>query len=228
MCKGDAGVKENLVWHHATVRREDRRRLHGHGSAVLWFTGLSGAGKSTLAHAVEEKLHEQGCVTYVLDGDNVRHGLCGDLGFSEEDRIENVRRVGEVAKLFVDAGVIILTAFISPFAADRERVRGLVMPNDFLEIYCRCPVEVCETRDVKGHYERARTGEIKEFTGISAPYEEPLNPELVVDTDRVSLEASVDRVLALLRERAVIADSRSPASTSSTPRAPVGTDGDEP
>lgn len=197
-------MTNNVVWHHATVRREHRRRRNGHGSVVLWFTGLSGAGKSTLAHAVEEKLHEQGCATYVLDGDNVRHGLCGDLGFSAEDRWENVRRVGEVAKLFVDAGVIVLTAFISPFAADRQRVRGLLMPDDFLEIYCRCPVEICETRDVKGFYQRAREGVIKEFTGISSPYEEPQNAELVVDTGRLSLEESVERVLALLRERGVI------------------------
>ena len=192
---------KNIIWHHATVLREHRQALNGHNSAILWFTGLSGAGKSTLAHAVEEKLHAMGVRTYVLDGDNVRHGLCGDLGFSAADRRENIRRIGEVAKLFIDAGVIVLTAFISPFRDDREHVRGLVMPGDFLEIYCRCPLEVCETRDVKGLYRRARQGEVKDFTGISSPYEEPLAPELAVDTALYDLDASVEWVLALLRQR---------------------------
>jgi len=165
----------NTLWHHAVIQREHRQQQNGHRSAILWFTGLSGAGKSTLAHAVEERLHQLGCRTYVLDGDNVRHGLCGDLGFSAADRTENIRRIGEVAKLMIDAGVIALTAFISPFRADRERVRGMVMHGEFIEIYCHCPVEVCETRDVKGLYQRARAGEVKDFTGISSPYEAPLN-----------------------------------------------------
>lgn len=178
--------------------------MTGHGSAILWFTGLSSAGKSTLAHAVEEKLHQVRCLTFVFDGDNVRHGLCSDLGFSDEDRNENIRRVGEMTKLFLEAGVISLTAFISPFRADRERVRSLVPHGDFLEIYCRCPLEICEARDVKGLYRRARAGEISYFTGISSPYEEPEQPELVVDTGRLSLEQSVARVLDLLRERGVI------------------------
>ena len=148
----------NTVWHHATVTRARREIMNGHKSVILWFTGLSGSGKSTLAHAVEERLHQMGCRTFVFDGDNVRHGLCGDLGFSEEDRRENIRRIGEMAKLFVEAGVIALTAFISPFRSDREKVRGLVPHGDFIEIHCHCPLEVCEQRDVKGLYRRARMG----------------------------------------------------------------------
>jgi len=199
-----ADKSTNVVWHHATIRRANRHHQNRHGSAILWFTGLSGAGKSTLAHAVEEKLHAMGCRTYVLDGDNVRHGLCGDLSFSDADRRENIRRIGEMAKLFIDAGVIVLTAFISPFRVDRERVRGMVMPGDFLEIYCQCSVEVCETRDVKGLYKKARAGEVKDFTGISSPYEEPLKPELIVDTAGQPLETCVEQVLALLRERGIL------------------------
>ena len=193
----------NTVWHHATVTRERRERQGGHGAAVLWFTGLSGAGKSTIAHATEELLHQLGCRTYVLDGDNVRHGLCGDLGFSLDDRHENIRRIGEMSKLFADAGVIILTAFISPMHADRERVRRLV-GTDFIEIYCRCPVEVCEGRDVKGLYKKARAGEIKDFTGVSAPYEEPDNSELIIDSSRMTIEDSVAAVMMFLRGRGVI------------------------
>ena len=194
----------NTVWHAATIHREHRQQQNGHGSAILWFTGLSGAGKSTLAHAVEERLHQRGCRTYVLDGDNVRHGLCGDLGFSAADRTENIRRIGEVAKLMIDAGVIALTAFISPFRADRERVRGMVMHGEFIEIYCHCPVEVCETRDVKGLYQRARAGDVKEFTGISSPYEAPLKPELTVDTATQPLDACVTQVLDYLRGRGLL------------------------
>ncbi len=194
----------NVVWHHATVSRALREAQNGHKSALLWFTGLSGAGKSTLAHAVEERLYQMGCRTFVLDGDNVRHGLCGDLGFAEADRVENIRRVGEAAKLMVEAGLITLTAFISPFRKDRERVRSLYPHGDFLEIYCSSPVEVCETRDVKGLYKRARAGEIKDFTGISSPYEAPTAPELVVETDKLNLDESVEKVLGLLRERGII------------------------
>lgn len=194
----------NTVWHHATVTRARREALNGHKSAILWFTGLSGSGKSTLAHAVEEELFRLGCRTFVFDGDNVRHGLCGDLGFSKEDREENIRRIGEMAKLFIEAGVIALTAFISPFRSDREKVRGLVPHGDFIEIYCHCPLEVCENRDVKGLYRRARAGEIKDFTGISSPYEIPDNPELVVDTGSESLETCVAKVLDLLRERGIV------------------------
>lgn len=197
-------TSSNVVWHEATVQRANRERLNGHRSAILWFTGLSGAGKSTLAYAVEQRLHEVAVHTYVLDGDNVRHGLCGDLGFSDADRTENIRRVGEMAKLFVDAGTIVLTAFISPFGSDRDRVRSWVQPGDFLEIYCRCPVEVCEMRDVKGLYKKARAGGVKDFTGISSPYEEPLAAELVVDTAELKLEQCVEMVLGLLRGRGIL------------------------
>jgi len=198
---------KNVIWHHATVTRNRREILNGHKSIILWFTGLSGAGKSTLAHAVEEKLHNEGRRSFVLDGDNVRHGLCSDLGFSNEEREENIRRVGELAKLLVEAGVITLTAFISPFRADRDKVRGLAMHGEFLEIYCKCPLEVCERRDVKGMYKRARAGEIPEYTGITSPYQEPINPELTIDTDRLSVDESVDRVLELLERRGVLSNS---------------------
>jgi adenylylsulfate kinase len=195
----------NTVWHHATVTRHRRAELNRHQSKVLWFTGLSGAGKSTIAHAVEEELYQKGFHTFVLDGDNVRHGLCGDLGFSDTDRVENIRRIGEVSKLFVEAGVLVLTAFISPFRADRDKVRALLNPNDFIEIYCQCPLSVCEDRDVKGLYKRARSGEIKAFTGISSPYEEPQHPELVIDTSLLSLEQSVQTVLDFLVAQGVYA-----------------------
>ena len=194
----------NVRWHNAVVQRKHREEQNRHRSAVVWFTGLSGAGKSTLAHAVEEQLHTLGVRTYVLDGDNLRHGLCGDLGFSRNDRSENIRRIGEVAKLFVDAGILVLTAFISPFRVDRERIRGLVMHGDFLEIFCKCPIELCEARDTKGLYQRARAGEIKEFTGISSPYEEPLSPELIVDTSLLDVAACAAEVLALLRDRGLV------------------------
>lgn len=195
---------ENVVWHHATVTRERREKLNNHRGAVVWFTGLSGSGKSTVAHAVEERLHQMGCRTFVFDGDNVRHGLCSDLGFSDEDRTENLRRIGEMVKLFLEAGVISLTAFISPFEKDRERVRTLVPHGDFFEIYCSCPIEVCEQRDVKGLYKRARAGEIPAFTGISSPYEPPLKPELKTDTSKETLEQSVEAVIELLRKRGVL------------------------
>jgi len=194
----------NTVWHHATVTRERREKQHTHKSVILWFTGLSGAGKSTLAHSVEEKLYQLGCSTYVLDGDNVRHGLCGDLTFSEEDRKENIRRIGQVAKLFLESGVIVLTAFISPFRADRQLVRNIAQHGDFIEVYCNSPIEVCEKRDVKGLYQKARKGEVKEFTGISSPYEEPIKPELVVQTGSDSLEKCADDIINLLRERDII------------------------
>jgi adenylylsulfate kinase len=188
----------NIVWHHATVTRARREMQNGHRAAILWFTGLSGAGKSTLAHAVEERLHRMGCRTFVLDGDNVRHGLCGDLGFSAEDRVENIRRIGEMSKLFMEAGVIVLTAFISPFRADRDKVRTMVQPGEFIEIYCQCPLDVCEQRDVKGLYKKARAGEIGQFTGISSPYEEPLAPELMVRTSEYELDDCVEQVVARL------------------------------
>ena len=196
----------NTVWHQPTVTRARREQQNGHRSTIIWFTGLSGSGKSTLAHAVEEALHERGVRTFVCDGDNVRHGLCGDLGFSEDDRTENIRRVGQMAKLFVESGVIVLTAFISPFQVDRRRVRLMVdNDDDFLEIYCKCPLEVCENRDVKGLYQRARKGEISDFTGISSPYEEPERAELIVDTDQNSLEECVDQVLQMLTDKGILA-----------------------
>lgn len=204
MSKELKNTSTNVLWHHATVTRTRREAQNGHRGAILWFTGLSGAGKSTLAHAVEEKLHQQGCRTFVLDGDNVRHGLCGDLGFTNEDRIENIRRVGEISKLFMEAGVIVLTAFISPFRGDRERVRGMVEHGDFIEVYCDSPIEVCESRDVKGHYKKARTGQIKDFTGISSPYEEPKNAELTVNTGAIDLDVCVGYVLGEIQSRGII------------------------
>lgn len=199
---------ENTTWHTATIRRQERQQQNRHRSAILWFTGLSGAGKSTLAHAVEERLYAMGCRTYVLDGDNVRHGLCGDLGFSTADRTENIRRIGEVAKLMMDAGVITLAAFISPFRTDRDRVRAMVAQGEFIEIYCHCPVDICEKRDMKGLYQRARAGEVKEFTGISSPYEPPMNPELIVDTATQLLHAGVAQVLNLLNEHGLLPEQR--------------------
>ncbi len=190
----------NIRWHDALVTRTDREAQNGHKSVILWFTGLSGAGKSTLAHAVEQALHARDCRTFVFDGDNVRHGLCADLGFSAEDRVENIRRVGEMSKLFMEAGVIALTAFISPYRADRDRVRKLVPEGEFIEIYCHCPLEVCEQRDVKGLYQKARQGLIKDFTGVSAPYEIPEIPELVVDTGSRPLETCVDQVIGYLQD----------------------------
>lgn len=194
----------NVVWHHATVTRKRREDMNGHRSVILWFTGLSNSGKSTIAHAVEERLYSLGCRTFVFDGDNVRHGLCADLGFSREDRDENIRRIGAMAKLFIEAGVISLTAFISPFRSERNRVRNLVHEGDFIEIFCKCPIEVCEQRDVKGHYKKARTGEIKEFTGVSSPYEEPVHPDLVIATDTMTVEECVDAIVELLGQRGII------------------------
>lgn len=197
----------NTVWHNATVTRARRERLNGHRGAAIWFTGLSGSGKSTLAHTVEEELHRMGCRTFVFDGDNVRHGLCADLGFSREDRSENIRRIAEMVRLFVDAGVIALTAFISPFRADRERVRERVSSADFLEVYCRCAIDICEQRDVKGLYRRARAGEIPEFTGISSPYEEPEGADIVLDTGTQGLDECKGALLGLLRRRGIISGS---------------------
>lgn len=194
----------NTVWHRATVTRQRREQKNAHKSAVLWFTGLSGSGKSTLAHAVEEHLHQYGLNTFVLDGDNVRHGLCNDLGFSDKDRKENIRRISETAKLLLEAGVITLTAFISPFKTERAIARSLMPDGDFIEIHCFCPLPVCEQRDVKGLYKKARLGEIKAFTGISSPYEEPENPDLRIDTNLLTLEESVQQVISLLRVRNIL------------------------
>ena len=194
----------NTVWHHATVNRELRNQQNRHNSIILWFTGLSGSGKSTIAHAVEEQLFKQGFRTFVLDGDNVRHGLSSNLGFSEEDRKENIRRVGETAKLMLEAGIITLTAFISPYRQDRERVKIMMSPGDFIEIYCEATLETCERRDVKGYYKKARAGIIKNYTGIDSPYEIPDNPELTLNTDNQTLEESVQAVLALLKQKVIL------------------------
>jgi len=196
-------MEKNIVWHSATVTRQRREHMNKHKSLVLWFTGLSGAGKSTLAHALEEHLYQMKCRTYVFDGDNVRHGLCGDLGFSDDDRTENIRRVGEMAKLTMDAGLITLTAFISPIGKDRERVKKLFDVGEFIEVYCKCSLNVCEARDVKGLYKRARNGEIPSFTGISSVYDEPVNPDIIIDTDKLSIEESVARVVSLMKKNGV-------------------------
>lgn len=190
----------NVVMHQSLVSHEERISLGGHRACLLWFTGLSGAGKSTLAHAVERRLFEMGVRTYVLDGDNVRHGLCGDLGFSEEDRHENIRRIGEVGNLFADAGVVTFAAFISPYRSDRQRVRDLMTEGLFVEVFCDTSLEICEQRDVKGMYAKARRGEIKGYTGISSPYEAPENPEIHVPTGTESLETCVDQVISYLRD----------------------------
>ena len=210
MSKVDSGpgTAKNIKWHEASVTRERRERKGRHRSILVWFTGLSGAGKSTIAHAVEEMLHEMGCRTFAFDGDNVRHGLCRDLGFSPEARSENIRRIAEMAKLFLEAGVISLAAFISPSRKDREFVRELVGKHDYIEVYCRCALQVCEERDVKGLYKRARAGEVKEFTGISAPYDEPENADLVLDTDKSSVEECARKVLDLLVSKRVIHERR--------------------
>ncbi|MEW8286574.1 MAG: adenylyl-sulfate kinase [Candidatus Thiodiazotropha endolucinida] len=197
-------MNKNIVWHEATVTRERREKMNRHRAKLLWFTGLSGSGKSTLAHALEEELHQRECRTYVFDGDNVRHGLCRDLGFSTEDRSENIRRIGEMAKLFVDAGVIALTAFISPIREDRERARGLFPHGDFIEVYVSCPLEVCETRDVKGLYKKARSGEIPNFTGISAPYDVPDKPEIVIETQDRTVQECIHELIEALEQRGVI------------------------
>ena len=198
------GASTNIAWHHTSVDRAARTAQQGHRSAILWFTGLSGAGKSTLANAVNSALFERGLSCYVLDGDNIRHGLCKDLGFSDADREENIRRIGEVSKLFLDAGVVVLTAFVSPFRADRRRARALVDAGDFIEIHCAADLAVCEQRDTKGLYAKARAGEIKDFTGISSPYEEPEHPELRVNTGAQDLETCVAQVLAYLQAEGVI------------------------
>jgi adenylyl-sulfate kinase len=197
-------AERNVAWHAAAVLRADYEQLNGNGGAIVWCTGLPASGKSTLAHAAAARLHALGIRAYVLDGDNVRHGLCADLGFSAGDRAENIRRVGEVAKMFLDTGMIVLVAFISPSREDRERVRNAVAAGDFLEVYCRCSLEVCEQRDRKGLYRKARAGGVPEFTGISAPYEEPLTPDLVADTGELDLDQCVERLLALLRQRGLL------------------------
>jgi len=196
--------EKNLVYHHATVTRERRNQLNKHKSVVLWFTGLSGSGKSTLSHALEERLFNKGCRTFVLDGDNVRHGLNSNLDFSHKDRTENIRRIGEVSKLMMEAGFIIMTAFISPYREDRIAVRNLIPNGDFIEIYCKARLETCEARDVKGLYKRARAGEIKNYTGIDSPYEVPENADLIIDTDQETIEDSVSIIMSFLKKKTII------------------------
>jgi len=193
----------NITYHLASVTRQRRKKSNNHRSIVLWFTGLSGSGKSTLAHALEEKLFQMGCKTFVLDGDNVRHGLSSDLNFSEASRTENIRRISEVSKLMLESGLIVMTAFISPFKKDRNEARKLISNNDFIEIYCKASLEICEKRDVKGLYKRARAGEIKNYTGIDSPYEAPENPELIINTDKESLGESVSKIYGFLESNGV-------------------------
>ena len=194
----------NIIYHQASVTRKRRNKLNNHRSVVLWFTGLSGSGKSTLAHSLEEKLFQKGCKTFVLDGDNVRHGLNSNLDFSKAGRTENIRRISEVSKLMLESGLIVMTAFISPINKDRGEARQLISNEDFIEIYCKASIETCETRDVKGLYKRARAGEITNYTGIDSPYEVPENPELTIDTDNQSLEESVSTILSFLKLNGII------------------------
>ena len=195
---------KNVVWHDGKVTKADREKLLKQKGVLVWFTGLPSSGKSTVSREVEKQLYEMGKLVYVLDGDNIRHGLNANLGFSPEDRKENIRRISEVAKLFADAGVITLTAFISPYRADRERARKLLKDGEFIEVYVKCPVNVCVERDPKGMYKKAINGEIKEFTGISAPYKEPENPEIVLETDKESIEESARKVIDYLKTHGVV------------------------
>ncbi|XOT28444.1 adenylyl-sulfate kinase [Bacillus subtilis subsp. subtilis] len=194
----------NIIWHPAAISKSDRQSLNGHKSCVLWFTGLSGSGKSVLANAVDEKLYRKGIQSYVLDGDNIRHGLNKDLGFQTGDRIENIRRIGEVAKLFVDSVQMILTAFISPFREDRDMVRALFPKGEFFEIYVKCPLHVCEQRDPKELYKKARNGKIKHFTGIDSPYEAPLSPDFIIESDQTSISDGADLIINALQNRGII------------------------
>ncbi len=200
----------NVVWHNPKITRQMRNLLNGHKSIAVWLTGLPSSGKSTIAHNVEKKLWEKGVKTYTFDGDNIRHGLCSDLGFTKQDRDENLRRVAEVIKLFLDAGIVVLAAFVSPFREQREKLRKIIGEQDFLEVYCRCPVEICEMRDPKGMYKKARLGEIKEYTGISSPYEEPLNPDLILDTHILSLEESTAKLLMLIEDKISLSNGNLP------------------
>ena len=194
----------NVTWFDGYVTKEDREQLHGHKGAAIWFTGLSASGKSTIAHHLEKLLYDMNCSTYVFDGDNVRHGLCGDLDFSENDRAENIRRIGEMVRLFVDAGIIAITAFISPYQKDRRRIRDLVGKDRFFEIHVDCPIEVCAKRDQKGIYEKAKAGIIKNFTGISAPYEPPKDPTLVIKSDSTEAIEAAKKVLTILRDKNIL------------------------
>ena len=194
----------NITWHQSLLSKQDREKMLNQKGVVIWFTGLPSSGKSTIAHEVEEALYRRGHLCYVLDGDNIRHGLNKNLGFSPEDREENIRRIGEVARLFAQAGLITMTAFISPYRKDRDRARQLLEDGEFIEVFVKVSLKEAEERDPKGLYKKARAGEIKEFTGISAPYEEPLKPELVIDTDRLDPAQSKDRVIQYLEDKKII------------------------
>jgi adenylyl-sulfate kinase len=195
---------DNLTWHVGEVDKDARTKAHGHRGAILWFTGLSGSGKSTIGHRVERMLIERGAFAYVLDGDNVRHGLNSDLGFAAEDRVENIRRIGEVARLFSDAGALVVSAFISPYRQDRDRIRGLVPEGEFVEVFVDTPLEVCEARDPKGLYKKARAGEIKNFTGLDAPYEPPEQPEVHLKTATLSVDEAAEQVIRYLETNAIL------------------------
>jgi len=194
----------NITWHHASISKQDREKLLRQKGAVIWYTGLSASGKSTIAHAVEEKLFDRGFISYVLDGDNIRHGLNKNLGFSPEDREENIRRIGEVGKLFADVGIIAMTAFISPYRADRDNARKLHEAGTFIEVFVDAPLDVLEERDPKGLYKKARAGQIPEFTGISAPYEAPEKPEIHLDTSKLNIEECADAVIQYLEKQEII------------------------
>ncbi|MCP3028325.1 adenylyl-sulfate kinase [Halobacillus sp. A5] len=194
-------MSTNLTWHATSIDKEDYRRKNGHSSGVIWLTGLSGSGKSTIANIVNQMLYEKGLQTYVLDGDNVRHGLNKDLGFGDQDREENIRRVGEVAKLFADSGTIVLASFISPFRSDRDQIRESLGENEFVEVFVDCPLEECEKRDPKGIYKKVRNGEIPSFTGIDSPYEAPEKSELIIQTEKESAEQSAEKIIQFLQEK---------------------------
>ena len=196
----DLENRKNIKWHNSSISRQDLERLRGHRGMVIWFTGLSGSGKSTLANALNEALYAKKISTYLLDGDNIRHGLCKDLGFSDKDREENIRRIGEVANLFMNAGIVAITAFVSPFESDRENVRKII-GKDFIEIFCAANLDICEKRDTKGLYKKARLGQIKDFTGISSPYEIPNDPEIIVDTGSMDINDSVIQIMKYLSDK---------------------------
>lgn len=197
-------AKKNITWFNGAVTRKDREKLHGHKGCVIWFTGLSASGKSTISHYLEKMLHDLGSSTYVFDGDNVRHGLCGDLGFSRIDREENIRRIGEMVNLFIDAGTIAITAFISPYRKERDKIRAIVGSDRFIEIFVDCPIEVCIERDPKGIYAKALAGEIEDFTGISAPYEPPENPDIVIKADQEGFVEAAEKLVAFVKKREMI------------------------
>ncbi|MEC5425972.1 adenylyl-sulfate kinase [Virgibacillus sp. C22-A2] len=197
-------TQSHIVWHQSAVTKKERQQLNNHKSCTLWFTGFSGSGKSTLANELDLQLYEAGIRSYVLDGDNVRHGLNKELGFSPKDREENIRRVGEVAKLFVDSGQIVITAFISPFRRDRDEMRSIFEEGEFIEVFVDCPFEVCEARDPKGLYQKARNGKIHDFTGIDSPYEAPINPDLTINTDQSTVRESAKEIFSYLEQKGII------------------------